>query len=91
MRRNKRTFHFFSCKCKGVTQCSDKTFKVHDALVRYIQNTWTSHHYIRQHSHHVTFVTFRPRLARFGHDHECNPSGVLLAHRRIRRGTSEAS
>jgi hypothetical protein len=67
-----------------------KTFKVHGAVVRYIQNTSTSQHYIRQRFHNVTFVTFQPRLVRFGHQHECNPSGVL-ARRRIRRGTLEAS
>ena len=62
-----------------------------------VQGTWcssalhTKHIKIRQRFHHVISIDYRPRMVRFGHDHECNPSGVLLAHRRIRRGTSEAS
>jgi hypothetical protein len=61
-----------------------KTFKVHGAVVRYIQNTSTNQEFC-QRLHHVTSITFRPRLAMFGHEHECNPSGVLT-YRRIWRG-----
>jgi hypothetical protein len=56
-----------------------------------VQGTWcssalhTKHIKIRQRFHHVISIDYRPRMVRFGHDHECNPSGVLT-HRRIRRG-----